>query len=92
MDSMDLMDVQMVANALKLSRSKVYKMAENNELQSVYFGKSLRVSKEHVNALIADKVKGGKNTGANKKQIEIVTKNEKQKYNQRTSLPKVARH
>lgn len=61
MDSMDLMDVQMVAKALKLSRSKIYKMAESNELKSVKFGKSLRFSKEQVNALITDKAKDGKN-------------------------------
>jgi excisionase family DNA binding protein len=61
MDSMDLMDVQMVAKALRLSRSKIYKMAESNELKSVKFGKSLRFSKEQVNALITDKAKDGKN-------------------------------
>jgi excisionase family DNA binding protein len=57
---MELMDVDVVAKLLKLSRSKVYKMAENVELQSVKFGKSLRFSEEQVKSLISDNIKGGK--------------------------------
>jgi len=57
---MELMDVDAVAKLLKLSRSKVYKMSESGELQSVKFGKSLRFSEEQVKSLISDNIKGGK--------------------------------
>ncbi|GHV88258.1 hypothetical protein AGMMS50267_06180 [Spirochaetia bacterium] len=48
---MELLTAADVADALSVSRSKVYKMAEAGELQSVKIGKSLRFTEGQVENL-----------------------------------------
>jgi excisionase family DNA binding protein len=54
---MELFTVSDVAKALCLSQSKVYKLAESGELQSVKIGKTLRFSKEQVESFIRQNTK-----------------------------------
>ncbi|GHV83693.1 hypothetical protein AGMMS50212_10330 [Spirochaetia bacterium] len=55
---MELLTVTDVRKLLKVSLSKVYKMAESGELQSIKIGKCLRFNEEQVKALISGKVRG----------------------------------
>ncbi|WP_010256948.1 helix-turn-helix domain-containing protein [Treponema primitia] len=55
---MELLTVSDVASALSVSQSKVYKMAESGELQSVKIGKSLRFTEEQVKKFILQKSAG----------------------------------
>jgi excisionase family DNA binding protein len=49
---MDLLKPEEVSSKLRLSKSKIYKMAENREIESIKIGKSLRFTQQQIEEFI----------------------------------------